>query len=214
MMFLSCATRQNENVGLISCVHSLRISLGLFCFSFFKTAVGGCADSFSSLRSCVVWGGATGIEDINCCLLLFLQERTRSFDSFSMHSLENSLIDIMRAEQDSLKGSFTYCRKGDCVLLFQLKKTQCLLGHKYFVATEILKRPLVFCSQMERHLKWFTPWSTHLCFFFFFNFYFTTFQGSFSYPSLVWSFLIYRPSHANWYFLLYFMQTHQNIPES
>lgn len=36
----------------------------------------------------------------------FLQERTRSFDGFSMHSLENSLIDIMRAEQDSLKGLF------------------------------------------------------------------------------------------------------------
>ncbi|XP_026775299.1 cytoplasmic polyadenylation element-binding protein 4 isoform X5 [Pangasianodon hypophthalmus] len=32
------------------------------------------------------------------------QERSRSFDGFSMHSLENSLIDIMRAEQDSLKG--------------------------------------------------------------------------------------------------------------
>ncbi|XP_026775298.1 cytoplasmic polyadenylation element-binding protein 4 isoform X4 [Pangasianodon hypophthalmus] len=34
----------------------------------------------------------------------FQQERSRSFDGFSMHSLENSLIDIMRAEQDSLKG--------------------------------------------------------------------------------------------------------------
>ncbi|KAK1150411.1 cytoplasmic polyadenylation element-binding protein 4-like isoform X1 [Acipenser oxyrinchus oxyrinchus] len=34
------------------------------------------------------------------------QERTRSFDGFNMHSLENSLIDIMRAEQDSLKGMF------------------------------------------------------------------------------------------------------------
>lgn len=32
------------------------------------------------------------------------QERNRSFDGFSMHSLENSLIDIMRAEQDTLKG--------------------------------------------------------------------------------------------------------------
>ncbi|TRY81307.1 hypothetical protein DNTS_012137 [Danionella cerebrum] len=32
------------------------------------------------------------------------QDRSRSFDGFSMHSLENSLIDIMRAEQDSLKG--------------------------------------------------------------------------------------------------------------
>lgn len=36
------------------------------------------------------------------------QERTRSFDGFSMHSLENSLIDIMRAEQDSLKGLFLF----------------------------------------------------------------------------------------------------------
>lgn len=35
-MFLSCATWQNENVGLISCVHSLRISPGLFsAFLFF-----------------------------------------------------------------------------------------------------------------------------------------------------------------------------------
>lgn len=62
-------------------------------------------------------GGATGIEDTNCCLLLFLQERTRSFDSFSMHSLENSLIDIMRAEQDSLKGLFPHYllpERGSC----------------------------------------------------------------------------------------------------
>ncbi|MEE6479560.1 hypothetical protein FKM82_012288 [Ascaphus truei] len=34
-------------------------------------------------------------------LVLFLQDRTRTFD---MHSLESSLIDIMRAENDSLKG--------------------------------------------------------------------------------------------------------------
>ncbi|XP_030621607.1 cytoplasmic polyadenylation element-binding protein 4 isoform X1 [Chanos chanos] len=36
------------------------------------------------------------------------QERSRSLDGFSMHSLENSLIDIMRAEQDSLKGRFGF----------------------------------------------------------------------------------------------------------
>uniref|UniRef100_A0A6Q2YJ45 RRM domain-containing protein n=1 Tax=Esox lucius TaxID=8010 RepID=A0A6Q2YJ45_ESOLU len=36
--------------------------------------------------------------------LSFTQERNRSFDGFNMHSLENSLIDIMRAEQDTLKG--------------------------------------------------------------------------------------------------------------
>lgn len=33
-----------------------------------------------------------------------LQERTRSFDSFNLNPLESSLIDIMRAEQDTLKG--------------------------------------------------------------------------------------------------------------
>ncbi|GLD62000.1 cytoplasmic polyadenylation element-binding protein 4-like isoform X1 [Lates japonicus] len=42
----------------------------------------------------------------------FQQERTRSFDGFSMHSLENSLIDIMRAEQDSLKGRYSFSHQG------------------------------------------------------------------------------------------------------
>lgn len=40
------------------------------------------------------------------------QERTRSFDGFSMHSLENSLIDIMRAEQDTLKGRLGFNHPG------------------------------------------------------------------------------------------------------
>nr|XP_055033894.1 cytoplasmic polyadenylation element-binding protein 4 isoform X2 [Misgurnus anguillicaudatus] len=40
------------------------------------------------------------------------QERSRSFDGFSMHSLENSLIDIMRAEQDSLKARNYGRRRG------------------------------------------------------------------------------------------------------
>ncbi|KAI1903027.1 hypothetical protein AGOR_G00022940 [Albula goreensis] len=40
------------------------------------------------------------------------QERTRSFDGFNMHSLENSLIDIMRAEQDSLKGRLGFAHPG------------------------------------------------------------------------------------------------------
>ncbi|XP_018607547.1 cytoplasmic polyadenylation element-binding protein 4b isoform X5 [Scleropages formosus] len=42
----------------------------------------------------------------------FQQERTRSFDGFNMHSLENSLIDIMRAEQDSLKGRLGFTHPG------------------------------------------------------------------------------------------------------
>ncbi|KAG8008078.1 Cytoplasmic polyadenylation element-binding protein 4 [Nibea albiflora] len=40
------------------------------------------------------------------------QERTRSFDSFNMNTLESSLIDIMRAEQDTLKGRLGFPHPG------------------------------------------------------------------------------------------------------
>ncbi|XP_052397096.1 LOW QUALITY PROTEIN: cytoplasmic polyadenylation element-binding protein 2-like [Carassius gibelio] len=40
----------------------------------------------------------------NTLLPLPLQDRSRMYDSLNMHSLESSLIDIMRAEQDPLKG--------------------------------------------------------------------------------------------------------------
>ncbi|XP_008297074.1 cytoplasmic polyadenylation element-binding protein 2 isoform X2 [Stegastes partitus] len=42
--------------------------------------------------------------DTNSNTLLPLQDRTRMYDSLNMHSLESSLIDIMRAEQDPMKG--------------------------------------------------------------------------------------------------------------
>ncbi|KAL1022563.1 hypothetical protein UPYG_G00029320 [Umbra pygmaea] len=42
--------------------------------------------------------------DSNSNSLMPLQERSRIYDSLNMHSLESSLIDIMRAEQDPLKG--------------------------------------------------------------------------------------------------------------
>ncbi|XP_057562094.1 cytoplasmic polyadenylation element-binding protein 2 isoform X10 [Hippopotamus amphibius kiboko] len=42
--------------------------------------------------------------DNNSNTLLPLQDRSRMYDSLNMHSLENSLIDIMRAEHDPLKG--------------------------------------------------------------------------------------------------------------
>ncbi|XP_010015390.1 PREDICTED: cytoplasmic polyadenylation element-binding protein 2-like, partial [Nestor notabilis] len=41
--------------------------------------------------------------DNNSNTLLPLQDRNRMYDSLNMHSLENSLIDIMRAEHDPLK---------------------------------------------------------------------------------------------------------------
>lgn len=36
------------------------------------------------------------------------QDRSRMYDSLNMHSLENSLIDIMRAEHDPLKGTWQF----------------------------------------------------------------------------------------------------------
>ncbi|KAK1175536.1 cytoplasmic polyadenylation element-binding protein 2-like isoform X2 [Acipenser oxyrinchus oxyrinchus] len=46
--------------------------------------------------------------DSNSNTMLPLQDRTRMYDSLNMHSLENSLIDIMRAEHDPLKGRMGY----------------------------------------------------------------------------------------------------------
>ncbi|MBN3291727.1 CPEB2 protein, partial [Polypterus senegalus] len=50
--------------------------------------------------------------DSNSNTLLPLQDRTRMYDSLNMHSLENSLIDIMRAEHDPLKGRMGYPHAG------------------------------------------------------------------------------------------------------
>ncbi|XP_038647545.1 cytoplasmic polyadenylation element-binding protein 2 isoform X2 [Scyliorhinus canicula] len=50
--------------------------------------------------------------DNNSNTLLPLQDRTRLYDSLNMHSLENSLIDIMRAEHDPLKGRLGYPHPG------------------------------------------------------------------------------------------------------
>ncbi|XP_007453414.1 PREDICTED: cytoplasmic polyadenylation element-binding protein 2-like [Lipotes vexillifer] len=45
------------------------------------------------------------------------QDRSRMYDSLNMHSLENSLIDIMRAEHDPLKGRLSYPHLGTDNLL-------------------------------------------------------------------------------------------------
>uniref|UniRef100_A0A4W3IDC0 RRM domain-containing protein n=1 Tax=Callorhinchus milii TaxID=7868 RepID=A0A4W3IDC0_CALMI len=55
--------------------------------------------------------------DNNSNTLLPLQDRTRLYDSLNMHSLENSLIDIMRAEHDPLKGRLGYPHPGTDHLL-------------------------------------------------------------------------------------------------
>lgn len=36
------------------------------------------------------------------------QDRSRMYESLNMHSLESSLIDIMRAEQDPMKGKTAF----------------------------------------------------------------------------------------------------------
>nr|XP_014347585.1 PREDICTED: cytoplasmic polyadenylation element-binding protein 2 isoform X2 [Latimeria chalumnae] len=55
--------------------------------------------------------------DSNSNTLLPLQDRTRMYDTLNMHSLENSLIDIMRAEHDPLKGRMGYPHPGTDNLL-------------------------------------------------------------------------------------------------
>ncbi|KAM7158640.1 cytoplasmic polyadenylation element-binding protein 2 isoform 7-T7 [Molossus nigricans] len=58
--------------------------------------------------------------DNNSNTLLPLQvrmDRSRMYDSLNMHSLENSLIDIMRAEHDPLKGRLNYPHPGTDNLL-------------------------------------------------------------------------------------------------
>ncbi|KAM6439859.1 cytoplasmic polyadenylation element-binding protein 2 isoform 1-T1 [Liasis olivaceus] len=55
--------------------------------------------------------------DNNSNPLLPLQDRNRMYDTLNMHSLENSLIDIMRAEHDPLKGRLNYPHPGTDNLL-------------------------------------------------------------------------------------------------
>ncbi|XP_029446649.1 cytoplasmic polyadenylation element-binding protein 2 isoform X2 [Rhinatrema bivittatum] len=55
--------------------------------------------------------------DNNSNTLLPLQDRSRMYDSLNMHSLENSLIDIMRAEHDPLKSRLSYPHPGTDNLL-------------------------------------------------------------------------------------------------
>lgn len=50
-------------------------------------------------------GSYSSFDEASVFLLpsLCFQDRSRMYDSLNMHSLESSLIDIMRAEQDPMK---------------------------------------------------------------------------------------------------------------
>lgn len=63
--------------------------------------------------------------DTNSNTLLPLQDRNRMYDSLNMHSLENSLIDIMRAEHDPLKGRLSYPHPGTDNLLMLNAHLKC-----------------------------------------------------------------------------------------
>uniref|UniRef100_A0A0G2JY45 Cytoplasmic polyadenylation element binding protein 2 n=1 Tax=Rattus norvegicus TaxID=10116 RepID=A0A0G2JY45_RAT len=57
------------------------------------------------------------------------QDRSRMYDSLNMHSLENSLIDIMRAEHDPLKGRLSYPHPGtDNLLMLNVCICSYILG--------------------------------------------------------------------------------------
>lgn len=145
IMFLSCATRQIENVGLISCVHSLRIFPGLFSASFFFF--------FLWKQLLVVEQTSLGVSDLALFEVVPRELRMlivvfSSFCRTERDHLTLSVCILWRALWSTLWGlsripwkvcsHTTYCQKGDRVFLFELKKTWCLLGHKYFVATEML----------------------------------------------------------------------------
>uniref|UniRef100_A0A8C5LMT9 Cytoplasmic polyadenylation element binding protein 2 n=1 Tax=Leptobrachium leishanense TaxID=445787 RepID=A0A8C5LMT9_9ANUR len=61
----------------------------------------------------VTWPG----DSIQCFIKTLSGDRGRMYDSLNMHTLENSLIEIMRAEHDPLKGRLNYSHPGTDSLL-------------------------------------------------------------------------------------------------
>lgn len=142
----------------IGFIHWSRASVEPFICDFLSTG-------YSSLRGTKAqqlelycrWKGysrrAEGYEKcLRSCLFLdthppFLpsQDRPRSFDGFNMHSLENSLIDIMRAEQDTLKGKIRVHERRLCVKIpYWCTET--------FVPLTWFKLHCSLCNQMEAGL--------------------------------------------------------------
>lgn len=72
------------------------------CVRLLLTALVCCMQSHNSQTVYI------SIAHINTFLNSLPQDRSRMYDSLNMHSLESSLIDIMRAEQDPLKGKIHF----------------------------------------------------------------------------------------------------------
>ncbi|NXW18821.1 CPEB2 protein, partial [Circaetus pectoralis] len=73
---------------------------------------------FLTPKSCFFFNVFRTVFFFNTLLpFFFWMDRNRMYDSLNMHSLENSLIDIMRAEHDPLKGRLSYPHPGTDNLL-------------------------------------------------------------------------------------------------
>ncbi|XP_041131978.1 cytoplasmic polyadenylation element-binding protein 2-like isoform X3 [Polyodon spathula] len=102
--------------------------------------------------------------DSNSTTLLPLQDRPRMYDSLNMHSLENSLIDIMRAEHDPLKGRMGYPYPGTDNLLMLNGRSSLfpiddgLLddGHSNHVVPGVLNSPSCYPHQNGERIERFS----------------------------------------------------------
>ncbi|XP_033871056.1 cytoplasmic polyadenylation element-binding protein 2-like isoform X3 [Acipenser ruthenus] len=93
--------------------------------------------------------------DSNSNTLLPLQDRTRMYDSLNMHSLENSLIDIMRAEHDPLKAR-SYGRRRGRSSLFPIDDGLLDDGHSSQVVPGVLNSPNCYPHQNGERIERFS----------------------------------------------------------
>ncbi|KAG2466198.1 CPEB2 protein, partial [Polypterus senegalus] len=92
------------------------------------------------------------------------QDRTRMYDSLNMHSLENSLIDIMRAEHDPLKGRMGYPHAGaDNLLMLNGRSSLFPIddgllddGHSDQVVPGVLNSPNCYAHQNGERIERFS----------------------------------------------------------
>ncbi|XP_056894061.1 cytoplasmic polyadenylation element-binding protein 2 isoform X1 [Takifugu flavidus] len=93
--------------------------------------------------------------DSNSNSLLPLQDRSRMYDSLNMHSLESSLIDIMRAEQDPMK-TRSYGRRRGRSSLFPIDDNLLDDGHGNQGVPGVLGSPNCYPHQNGERIERFS----------------------------------------------------------
>ncbi|KAM4548253.1 cytoplasmic polyadenylation element-binding protein 2 isoform 2-T2 [Odontesthes bonariensis] len=93
--------------------------------------------------------------DSNSNSLLPLQDRSRMYDSLNMHSLESSLIDIMRAEQDPMKAR-SYGRRRGRSSLFPIDDNLLDDGHSNQGVPGVLGSPNCYPHQNGERIERFS----------------------------------------------------------